>query len=131
MPFGTIEQHEIHAIIADQREQLSRETRGRIKLFNNPKINTLFTPPNFYIPANTIDVKSKPRTSHQSRELQQKQRSSKSVAEQLKNNTVSFDLKTKGAQLTFHTENLGSKMNKLLNYLLTNQGKLPEEKEIK
>jgi len=54
MPFGTIEEVQIHQIIANQKQLMSRETKGRIKLFKNSKINSFFAEGDGQIPVNTL-----------------------------------------------------------------------------
>ena len=69
---------------------MSRETKGKIKLFNNTRISSLFSEPNERNSSNTLEVRTRPVVSHESRELDRKQIKCKSVTEQFRNTTASL-----------------------------------------
>ena len=67
-------------IVQNERVKMSRETKGRIKMFNNTKINSMV--------ASSLDgqesfpIKNKPTTGHQFRQLKKGALGSKTVTNQ-------------------------------------------------
>jgi hypothetical protein len=81
---------------------MSRETRGRIKLFENTKINSMCFDDNGHLPSATLELRTKAATSHHSRTSKERPFNKKITSEHF-HKTISFERKLKTPQLIFKT----------------------------
>lgn len=88
---------------------MSRETKDKIKLFNNTKINSMFEE-SMPLTSEKLSVKSKPMTSEPSRSANKQVNSYKTIAN---DTTVSGyrERRKNKKPIVFRSENLGVKMN--------------------
>lgn len=109
---------DIHKIVTNQRQKMSRETKGRIKLFNNTKINSMFDDS---VPTSQnmeASLRPKPATSHHSRIAHRNYSNFKTIGND--HNLTGTRQKT-NKSLMFRSDNLDKKMNDCLNAYLTRE----------
>lgn len=113
-PFETTEQEDIQRIVAKERVKMSRETKGRIKLFNNTKINFLVEGNPQGTNHGHLGVNSKTASQHYRRQKKFYGNHKTLTHESL----ASRDEGRERKGPIFRSENLGIKMNNYLNIFI-------------
>jgi hypothetical protein len=113
-PFETTELDDIQRIVANERVKMSRETKGRIKLFNNTKINFLIEENPQSTNQSHLGVNSKTASQHY-RQQKKYYGNHKTLTHE---SLASRDEGRERKGPVFRSENLGIKMNNYLNIFI-------------